>query len=104
MKECYEKTSKSFLAYLYFENADKSKYGTLLSGLNTQQSLGNDQYPKTVLEANNVLSNHQLDTSTKKKRDDIDSEHKTRKGQERDKKGTRKGQERDKKDRCMYKT
>jgi hypothetical protein len=56
-----ERTFECFLAYLYLENADRTKYGSLLTGLNTQQSLGNDQYPRTVTEANNVLSNHKLD-------------------------------------------
>ena len=32
-----------------------------MAGLITQQSLGNDQYPKTITEANTVLSNHRFD-------------------------------------------
>jgi hypothetical protein len=28
--------------------------------LNTQQSLGNDEYPRTITKANNVLSNHKF--------------------------------------------
>jgi hypothetical protein len=46
---------------LYLNNADQKKYGSILQGLNTQQSLHNDQYPKTVIDANNVLSNHKFD-------------------------------------------
>jgi hypothetical protein len=42
-------------------NADKAKYGLILKGLSTQQSLSNDQYPRTVTDANNVLSNHPFD-------------------------------------------
>jgi hypothetical protein len=79
MKKCYEKTSERYLAYLYLENADKSKYSTLLSGLNTQQSVGNVQYPKTVVEANNVLSNHLLDTPLKKKRKGTELKQKPKK-------------------------
>jgi hypothetical protein len=45
VSRCQEKTFECFLAYLYLENADRAKYGPLLMGLNTQQSLGNDQYP-----------------------------------------------------------
>jgi hypothetical protein len=52
----------------YLHNAGKSRYGSILTGLGTQQSLGNDQYPKTVIEANNVLSNHKLDTRFKSKK------------------------------------
>jgi hypothetical protein len=46
---------KQLLAYIYLENADQAKYGSKLTGLSTQQSLGNDQYPKIITEANNVL-------------------------------------------------
>ena len=55
------KHSDQFFAYLYMENTDKAKYGLLLSGLDTQYSLGNKQYPKTMVEAQNVLDNHTFD-------------------------------------------
>ncbi len=51
-KDTYER----FLAYVYLSNADKAKYGSILKGLSTQQSLSNDQYPRTITNANNVLS------------------------------------------------
>jgi len=54
---------EQLLAYIYLENADQAKYGSILSGLDTQNSLGNDQYPKTVSEANSVLSNHRFNTN-----------------------------------------
>jgi Reverse transcriptase (RNA-dependent DNA polymerase) len=60
-----EKAQSQFLAYMYLDNADKAKYGTLLTGLHTQTSLKNDQYPKTITEANNVLSNHRFDNAGK---------------------------------------
>lgn len=56
-----EQAFKQFLAFNYLENANQLKCGSILSGLNTQQSLGNDQYPKSIGEANNVLSNHCFD-------------------------------------------
>jgi hypothetical protein len=56
-----ENVFEKFLAYLYLENSDQAKYGSILSGLITQQSLKNDQYPKTITEANNMLSNHKFD-------------------------------------------
>ena len=37
--------NKEFLAYLYTENGDKKKYGSLVSTMNTQFSLGVDLYP-----------------------------------------------------------
>lgn len=54
------------LAFKYLDNADKTKYGSILTGLNNQQSLGNDQYPKSVTESNNVLSNHKFDAMPSK--------------------------------------
>jgi hypothetical protein len=60
VKECRKTVSEEFLAILYLKNTNQKKYGSILQGLNTQQSLHNDQYPKTVIDANNVLSNHKL--------------------------------------------
>ena len=60
-----EQAFSQFMAYLYLDNADKAKYGSIMTGLNTQQSLGNDQYPKTITESNNVLSNHRFDVTNK---------------------------------------
>jgi hypothetical protein len=68
IKKCHNKAYERFLANLYIENTDRTKYGSILAGLNTQQSLGKIQYPKTVTEANNVLSNHKLDTTNKSKK------------------------------------
>ena len=59
--KCIKETSDRFLAYAYLAMADTSKYGTLMATLNTQNSLGNQQYPKTITEANTVLSNHKFD-------------------------------------------
>ena len=55
--ELFEKLA----AYAYLENSNQTKYGSILTGLNTQQSLGNEQYPRTVAGANSVLSNHRFD-------------------------------------------
>lgn len=61
-KKLEKQVFDQFLGYIYLEAVDQTKYGSILTGLNTQQSLGNDQYPKTITEANNVLSNHKFDT------------------------------------------
>jgi hypothetical protein len=37
-----EQKFHQFLAYTYLDNANKVKYGTLLTGLHTQTSLKND--------------------------------------------------------------
>lgn len=62
-----EQVYNQFLAYLYLDNADKVKYGSILARLNNQQSLGNDRYPKGITEPNNVLSNHKFDATPNKK-------------------------------------
>ena len=68
IKESRRTLMEPFMAYMYLDNADKSKYGTLTSGLDTQHSLGNDQFPKTLIDAQNVLDNHTWDASYKKKK------------------------------------
>ncbi len=60
-----QKASKQILAYLYLSNADQSKYGSLVTNLNTNYSLGQDLYPKTITEANEVLTNHKFDATYK---------------------------------------
>ena len=65
--KCKMKAYQKFTAFLYMENADKAKYGSLLTGLHTQMSLGNNQYPQTITEANSVLSNHKFDGGSKVK-------------------------------------
>jgi hypothetical protein len=50
------------LTYAYLNNADQFQYGSILIDLNIQQALGNEQYPKTITDANSVLSNHKFDT------------------------------------------
>jgi hypothetical protein len=61
--KCIETASEQLFAFLYMENSDQAKYGSLLRGLNSQKSLGHDQYPRSISEANNVLSNHNFDES-----------------------------------------
>jgi len=51
----------AWMAYLLLRGSDQSKYGTIMKGFVAQYSLGNDQYPKTVQMATDVLSNHRLD-------------------------------------------
>ena len=60
------KAWEQFSTYIHLENADPSKYGTLLTNLKQQKSLGNDQYPKTLIESTHVLSNHRFDFLTYK--------------------------------------
>jgi hypothetical protein len=64
---CINSTFERWMAYLYIDNADRSKYGSLIQGLQSQQSLGNNQYPKTIATANQVLSSHKIDEAAKTK-------------------------------------
>ena len=46
---------------MFLKQVDQTKYGSLVTGLDSQHSLSNDQYPKTMSETTNVLSNHRFD-------------------------------------------
>ena len=48
-------------AILFICNSDQAKYGSVLKGLQSQFSLGNDQFPRTLAAAVDVLSNHRFD-------------------------------------------
>jgi hypothetical protein len=61
VSEFQEQVFNKFLDYLYLDIADKSKYSTLLTGLNTQKPLNNNQYPKSILKACNMIRNHCTD-------------------------------------------
>jgi hypothetical protein len=50
-----------WMTYLLLRGSDQRKYGSLLTGFVSQFSLGNDQYPKTIMTACDVLSNHKID-------------------------------------------
>ena len=49
--------------YIYMVNSDRDKYGSVIRGLHSQKALKNDQFPKTLVEGNNVLSKHPFDNS-----------------------------------------
>lgn len=71
--ECGKTASSRFYALLILQNADQNKYGTVLKGLESQYSLGVDQYPKTMVAAIQVLSDHTFDPAyaeAKRKRKD----------------------------------
>jgi hypothetical protein len=46
----------------------------ILNNLNSQKSLGNDQFPRTIVETNNVLSNHKFD-AIKKNQENQNTHH-----------------------------
>ena len=52
---------ESLFDYFYLDNSYHDKYGSIIQSLNSQKSLGNNQYPITSVETNKVLSNHKFD-------------------------------------------
>ncbi len=50
-----------WMAYLLIKNADQAKYGSLTTGLSSQFSLENNQYPKKITMATDILANHKHD-------------------------------------------
>ena len=58
-----KKAASKLYAYIYLENSHKSKHESILKNLNQQKCLGNNQYPKSITEANNILNNHKFDGS-----------------------------------------
>ena len=60
-KENKNKEYNKWMAYLLLRGSDQNKYGSMVKGLAQQFSLGNDQYPKTIIAATDVLSTHKID-------------------------------------------
>lgn len=51
------------MSFTFLENADQGKHGLALRNLNSQKSLGIDQFLKTLTKATNVLSNHKFENN-----------------------------------------
>jgi hypothetical protein len=79
---CEKSAYERYMAYVYLKNADQGKYGSLLTGLSTQKSLGNDQYPKSISDATSVLSNHPFDNHKNKNNSPKPQETKNKTGDE----------------------
>jgi recombination DNA repair RAD52 pathway protein len=47
-------------AYMLMKNSDQGKYGSLMTSLTTQFSMGTNQYPEDVLKAVDILTNHRF--------------------------------------------
>ena len=68
MKELTKIADEQLSTYVYLVNSDQEKYGSVIKGLHSQKVLNNDQYPKTMVEANNVLSTHRHDDTRENKK------------------------------------
>ena len=62
-----KQASESLCAYFYLDNSDHEKYGSNIKNMSYQKSLGNDQYPRMIIETNNVLSNQKFNLHKYKK-------------------------------------
>jgi hypothetical protein len=51
------------MTHTYLENSDQAKYKSVLKSLNSQQSLKNNQFLKTIVGGNNILSNYYFDNA-----------------------------------------
>ena len=58
---CRDNAAAKIYSLLFLRNVDQLKYGSVLKGLEAQFSLGQDQYPKTLVGAIGVLSDHPFD-------------------------------------------
>ena len=63
-KQAFER----FMAFVLLRNSDQAKYQSLMNGLISQYSMENDQYPKTITTATDILANHRHDNSITKHR------------------------------------
>jgi len=62
LKELLKKAAfEKWMALVFLQNSDQSKYGSVLQGLMSQYSLENDQYPTTVTAATDILAQHKFD-------------------------------------------
>ena len=57
-----------FETYLFLRSVSKTKYGSLLTTLQTQYSLGKEQYPDTIHKAVDILSQHRWDQNPSNQR------------------------------------
>ncbi|MGC9293612.1 MAG: C2HC-type zinc finger protein, partial [Acidobacteriaceae bacterium] len=61
-KKFKDELFEAWMAYLVIRGSDQSKYGSLTANFVQQYSLGNDQYPRTIEMATDVLSQHRFDS------------------------------------------
>jgi hypothetical protein len=57
----YKTAYPRWTAYMLMKISDQGKYGSLMTSLMTQFSMGTNQYPEDVLKAVDILTNHKFD-------------------------------------------
>ena len=58
-----KKASEKLYAFIYLENSDQNKFTGVIKTLSQQKSFGNDQFPNTIVEASEILSNHNYENN-----------------------------------------
>jgi hypothetical protein len=89
VKKCSKTTFAQLTSLLFLENSDQKKYGSLLKGLSAQQSLGNNQYPRSITKASEVLSEHPFDKPNGKSAEGRQNNNRHNNGKEQAKKETK---------------
>jgi hypothetical protein len=56
----YKTAYPRWTAYMLMKNSDQGKYGSLMTSLTTQFSMGTNQYPEDILKAIDILTNHSI--------------------------------------------
>ena len=84
VKVLKKKLMDPFWAFMYLDNADKARYGSIAIGLDAQFSLGNDQYPKSLLAAQSVVENHTYDEGYKNRKKLQQQQHQRQKDKDKD--------------------
>jgi hypothetical protein len=57
----YKASYPRWTAYMLMKKSDQGKYGSLMTSLTTQFSMGTNQYTEDVLKAVDILTNHRFD-------------------------------------------
>jgi hypothetical protein len=52
---------EQWTAYMLMKNSNQGKYGSLMTSLTTQFSMGTNQYPRDGMAAVDILTNHRFD-------------------------------------------
>jgi hypothetical protein len=67
----YDIAYPRWMAYMLMKNSNQGKYGTLMTGLTTQYSMGVNMYPENVVKAIDILTNHRFDKKEPKNNNNI---------------------------------
>ena len=65
--ELKDQSFERYMAFVLLRNSDQAKYRSLMNGLISQYSMENDQYPKSITAAIDILANHKHDNYSLKK-------------------------------------